>query len=170
MDCIPVLVSSGQRNSLLRAGDGYACIKGQFQSHNQYRQNRRRVMLSIFAQEVHFMTERVHELVGNRIYLKGHVCKDTVYRTTLRGLKITDILVAVNRPTGGSDYLPCISWGKYAIYASDLSACELKVCSTKKPWNPTAPPALPAVPELSALCVIRAPALKGGKNVSENNA
>ncbi len=121
MDCIPVLVSSGQRNSLLRAGDGYACIKGQFQSHNQYRQNRRRVMLSIFAQEVHFMTERVHELVGNRIYLKGHVCKDTVYRTTLRGLKITDILVAVNRPTGGSDYLPCISWGKYAIYASDLS-------------------------------------------------
>lgn len=48
--------------------------------------------------------------------------------------------------------------------------CELKVCSTKKPWNPTAPPALPAVPELSALCVIRAPALKGGKNVSENNA
>ena len=49
-------------------------------------------------------------------------------------------------------------------------SCELKVCSTKKPWNPTAPPALPAVPELSALCVIRAPALKGGKNVSENNA
>ena len=51
-----------------------------------------------------------------------------------------------------------------------MFTCELKVCSTKKPWNPTAPPALPAVPELSALCVIRAPALKGGKNVSENNA
>ena len=48
--------------------------------------------------------------------------------------------------------------------------CELKVCSTKKPWNPTVPLALSAAPELSALCVIRAPALKGGKNVSGNNA
>ena len=48
--------------------------------------------------------------------------------------------------------------------------CELKVCSTKKPWNPTVPLALPAAPELSALCVIRAPVLKGGKNVFGNNA
>lgn len=36
--------------------------------------------------------------------------------------------------------------------------CELKVCSTKKPWNPTVPLALPAVPELSALYVSRVPA------------
>lgn len=50
-----------------------------------------------------------------------------------------------------------------------MITCELKVCSTKKPWNPTVPLALPAAPELSALCVIRAPALKGGKNVSGNN-
>ena len=58
----------------------------------------------------------------------------------------------------------------YEFIKFSKSTCELKVCSTKKPWNPTAPPALPAVPELSALCVIRAPALKGGKNVSGNNA
>ena len=57
-----------------------------------------------------------------------------------------------------------------SLIRADMNTCELKVCSTKKPWNPTAPLALPAVPELSALCVIRAPALKGGKNVSENNA
>ena len=49
-------------------------------------------------------------------------------------------------------------------------ACELKVYSTKKPWNPTVPLALPATPELSALCVIQAFSLKGGKNVSVNNA
>ena len=48
--------------------------------------------------------------------------------------------------------------------------CELKVCSTKKPWNPTVPLALPVAPELSALCVIRPPALKGGKNIFGNNA
>ena len=48
--------------------------------------------------------------------------------------------------------------------------CELKVCSTMKPDNPTVLLVLPAVPELSALCIIRAFGLKGGKNVSGNNA
>lgn len=43
------------------------------------------------------------------------------------------------------------------------STCELKVYSTKKPWNPTVPLDLPVIPELSALCVIQAFALKGGK-------
>lgn len=50
------------------------------------------------------------------------------------------------------------------------NTCELKVCSTKKPDNPTVLLALPVVPELSALCIIRAFALKGGKNASGNNA
>ncbi len=51
-----------------------------------------------------------------------------------------------------------------------ILTCELKVCSTMKPDNPTVLLVLPAVPELSALCIIRAFGLKGGKNVSGNNA
>lgn len=49
-------------------------------------------------------------------------------------------------------------------------ACELKVCITKKPENPTVLLTLPAIPELSALCIIRAFALISGKNVSGNSA
>lgn len=45
----------------------------------------------------------------------------------------------------------------------DNRTCELKVCSTKKPDNPTVLLALPAVPELSALCIIQTSSLKGGK-------
>ena len=34
--------------------------------------------------------------------------------------EIGDMLVAVNRPYGKSDYLPCIAWGRNAVYAREL--------------------------------------------------
>lgn len=36
------------------------------------------------------------------------------------GRDIADILLAVNRPYGKSDYVPCIAWGRDAILASRL--------------------------------------------------
>ena len=32
--------------------------------------------------------------------------------------EIADLLIAVNRPYGKSDYIPCICWGRNARYAS----------------------------------------------------
>ena len=58
-----------------------------------------------------------------------------------------------------------VDYSDFFTYNDDT--CELKVCSTKKPDNPTVLLALPAVPELSALCIIRAFALKGGKMLPE---
>ena len=46
--------------------------------------------------------------------------------------------------------------------------CELKVCTTKKPENPSVFLTLPVAHELSVLCMIQAFAPKGGKNVSGN--
>ena len=34
--------------------------------------------------------------------------------------EITDLLLAVNRAYGKSDYLPCICWGRTSRYAADL--------------------------------------------------
>ena len=51
-----------------------------------------------------------------------------------------------------------------------IIACELKVCTTKKPENPTVLLALSAIFELSVLCIIRAFGLIVGKNVSGNSA
>ena len=34
--------------------------------------------------------------------------------------EIADMLVAVNRPYGKSDYIPCISWGRNARFASNF--------------------------------------------------
>ena len=42
----------------------------------------------------------------------------TRYRKTPLGREIADLLMAVNRPYGKSDYIPCICWGRNARYAS----------------------------------------------------
>ena len=46
------------------------------------------------------------------------MCKAPIYRKTPLGREIADLLVAVNRPYGKSDYIPCIAWGRNARYAA----------------------------------------------------
>ena len=36
------------------------------------------------------------------------------------GREIADLLIAVNRPYGKSDYIPCICWGRNARFASSF--------------------------------------------------
>ena len=55
---------------------------------------------------------------SNAIFLDGYICKPPVYRKTPLGREIADLLIAVNRPYGKSDYIPCICWGRNARYAS----------------------------------------------------
>ena len=55
------------------------------------------------------------------IFLDGYICKEPVYRTTPLGREIADVLLAVNRAYGKSDYIPCICWGRNARYAGNLS-------------------------------------------------
>lgn len=47
----------------------------------------------------------------------GYVCKEPVYRKTPLGREIADLLIAVNRPNGKSDYMPCVAWGRSAKYS-----------------------------------------------------
>ena len=68
------------------------------------------------------------ELVGtgktNQIFLDGFICKEPIYRKTPLGREIADLLLAVNRPYGKSDYIPCICWGRNARYASGFAVGE----------------------------------------------
>jgi len=50
----------------------------------------------------------------NRLVLAGALCKLPVVRRTPLGRDICDLLLAVNRPYGRADYLPCIAWGSLA--------------------------------------------------------
>lgn len=54
----------------------------------------------------------------------GHLCKAPTYRTTPQGREVCDIMMAVNRAYGKSDYIPCIVWGRNARFAGRLEAGE----------------------------------------------
>ena len=56
----------------------------------------------------------------NEIFLQGFLCKAPVYRKTPLGREIADVLLAVNREYGRTDYIPCIVWGRNARYVSRL--------------------------------------------------
>ena len=57
-------------------------------------------------------------------------------------MKIADLMLAVNRAFGKSDYIPCIAWGRTARYAAGLSVGDRlwkRPCTSKR--SPTLSPA-----------------------------
>lgn len=119
-DILPLMVS--ERLLDVRrdySGDTMEAI-GQFRSYNRHEGIRNRLELSVFVREVRFMEEFADYTKTNQIFLDGYICKPSIYRKTPLGREITDILLAVNRPYGKSDYIPCISWGRNARYVSGL--------------------------------------------------
>lgn len=53
--------------------------------------------------------------------LYGTIIKKPVYRITPLGREICDLMIAVNRSYGKSDYLPCIAWECIAEKADTLN-------------------------------------------------
>ena len=93
-------------------------VSGQFRSYNRHEEKKNRLVLSVFVRELEFVEEEPESSRTNQIFLEGYICKMPVYRKTPLGREIADLLVAVNRPYGKSDYIPCICWGRNARYAS----------------------------------------------------
>ena len=118
-DEIPIMVS--ERLMDVKADwKGYVLkISGQLRSFNLHTETGHRLVLSVFAREAEFADpESMSD--QNSIILDGYLCKKPHYRTTPLEREITDMMIAVNRPYGKSDYLPCICWGRNARYAAGL--------------------------------------------------
>ena len=94
---------------------------GQSRSYNRHEGVKNRLMLSVFVREIHFIEEFTDYTKTNQIFLDGYICKLPIYRKTPLGREIADLLLAVNRPYGKSDYIPCISWGRNARYAAGFT-------------------------------------------------
>ena len=117
-DRIPVMVSERLIDVTQDCIGEYIEIHGQFRSYNRHEEKHNRLVLSVFAREVKFVEEDDENVPVNQIFMDGFICKPPVYRKTPLGREIADILLAVNRPYGKSDYIPCICWGRNARYAS----------------------------------------------------
>ena len=116
-DIIPIMVSERLIDVEEDYSDAYVSILGQFRSYNRHEERKNKLILSVFAREIHFVDELEESSRTNQIYLDGYICKPPVYRKTPLGREIADVLLAVNRPYGKSDYIPCICWGRNARYA-----------------------------------------------------
>ena len=117
-DRIPVMVSEGLVDVTQDYVGEYIEISGQFRSYNRHEEKHNRLVLSVFAREVRFIGQDEDVIPTNQIFMDGYICKPPVYRKTPLGREIADVLLAVNRPYGKSDYIPCICWGRNARYAS----------------------------------------------------
>ena len=117
-DRIPVMVSERLIDVTQDYEGEYIQVYGQFRSYNRHEEKKNRLVLSVFAREVSFVEDEDDSVKSNQIFLDGYICKPPVYRKTPLGREIADLLIAVNRPYGKSDYIPCICWGRNARYAS----------------------------------------------------
>lgn len=117
-DIIPVIISERIMNGEQNWYGKKAWLYGQFRSHNADDGNRRRLFLQFFVQEWHFADDEKYD--KNDIALDGYIVKSPIYRETPSGYRICDLLIAVNRNYAKSDYIPCIAWGRTAVYAATL--------------------------------------------------
>ena len=117
-DRIPLMISERLIDVTQDYEGEYIQVHGQFRSYNRHEEKKNRLVLSVFVRELSFVEEEDDSIKTNQIFLDGYICKPPVYRKTPLGREIDDLLLAVNRPYGKSDYIPCICWGRNARYAS----------------------------------------------------
>lgn len=117
-DRIPVMISERLIDVTQDYRGEFIRVTGQFRSYNRHEEKKNRLVLSVFAREAAFTEEESDKVKTNQIFLDGYICKSPVYRKTPLGREISDMLVAVNRPYGKSDYIPCICWGRNARFTS----------------------------------------------------
>ena len=117
-DYIPLMVSERLVDTQQDYTGQLVRVSGQFRSSNRHEEKKNRLVLSVFVREWEFADEIGENEKTNQIFLDGYVCKEPVYRKTPLGREIADLLIAVNRSYGKSDYIPCICWGRNARFAS----------------------------------------------------
>ena len=123
-DRIPLMISERLIDVTQDYTGEYIMVHGQFRSYNRHEEQKNRLVLSVFVREISFMEEEPDGTKTNSIWLDGYICKEPIYRNTPLGREIADLLLAVNRPYGKSDYIPCICWGRNARYASGFEVGE----------------------------------------------
>ena len=116
-DLLPLTVSERLMADGFHEGMSVA-VSGQLRSYNKVMGGAGRLLLTAFAQRLRPVDDSENP---NTVYLAGALCKPPSFRTTPFGREIADLMLAVNRSYGKSDYIPCIAWGRTARFASGLS-------------------------------------------------
>ena len=113
-DLVPIVVSDlliGRERMKTSLEGKWVEVAGQFRSYNKLGEDGRKhldLFLFVTAINIYDDEDELEEVTNaNLIYLDGYLCKPPVFRKTPLGRQITDLFIAVNRPYGKSDYIPC---------------------------------------------------------------
>lgn len=116
-DLLPVTLSERLMEGTKLEIGAPLSIEGQLRSYNKVIDGQGRLLITGFAQR---LLDPESDENPNQVQLTGALCKLPSYRTTPFGREIADLMLAVNRAYGKSDYIPCITWGRTARFASHL--------------------------------------------------
>lgn len=127
-DVVPVLFPD-RLADYLSDGMGIS-LEGTLRSYNNKSGQGRRLILNILVDSWESY-DTVAEDNGwrNDVTLSCRLCRAPVLRTTPKGRVICDLLAAVGRPSGGSDYLPVIAWGRSAEAAGRMEVGTAFTCA-----------------------------------------
>ena len=114
MDTVHIIARQALLELLEPEGGEKVCVVGELRSFNNKSGIGARLVITVFAREL-WLDDGPDE---NTIELRGVLCKPPNYRVTPMGREICDLMLAVRRRYGRSDYLPCIAWGTSAREAA----------------------------------------------------
>lgn len=121
IDKVPVMIPERVTNEKVSCGEWIRAV-GEIRTFNFHDGSKMRLFVYVFARTIEFLDEPENE---NKAEMDGYICKSPLYRKTPLGREITDILLAVNRQYGKSDYIPCLCWGRNARYATGLNVGDV---------------------------------------------
>ena len=104
-DQINIILRQEMLPLLPDGSDRFLRVSGELRSFNNRSGQGSRLVITVFAREI----EETDDGWENCVELAGSVCKRPTLRQTPMGREICDILLAVNRRYGRSDYRPCIA-------------------------------------------------------------
>ena len=114
VDLLNLILREEQLEALELENAGKIRVTGELRSFNNRRGEGAKLVITVFVREIGFCDDADENLVR----LRGTLCKPPQLRQTPLGREICDLMLAVNRPYGRSDYLPCICWGSLARRAA----------------------------------------------------
>ena len=103
---------------------GRVHVRGQLRGYTRQDADKRRLRLMVLVRAVDDETPQENNLIE----LTGELAREVYYRKTPLGREIADLMLKVPRPYTGTDYIPCVVWGRCARFCSHLSkGARLKV-------------------------------------------
>lgn len=116
VDTLPIIAEERLINAIDLSGGEMLTVCGQIRSHNAREEERRKLLIFVFASDI--VAEYGDPI--NDVLLEGFLCREPSIRRTPLGREICDVMLAVKRFYNRADYLPCILWGRTAQEVSRL--------------------------------------------------